>query len=77
MAANNALPSEEPFVPDMERRMLMNYILLGSLVGSIGPLGYGFISFFIPPIQSGGDGGVDALDANGDVIKLTAWKANH
>lgn len=43
-------PTNDPngFVPDMERRVLMNYILLASAAGPIGIMGGAYISFFIP-----------------------------
>ena len=41
-------PGETDFVPDMERRNIMNLILLSSLGLTGGTLAYGFVSFFIP-----------------------------
>lgn len=36
------------FVPDMQRRTLMNYLLLASTAGPVGLLGGGFLFFFYP-----------------------------
>lgn len=77
MAGAGSLPAEDTFVPDMERRTLMNLILLGSLGLSGGTLAYGFISFFIPVIAPAGAGGVVATDALGDNVTLEGWKAAH
>ena len=64
-------PTNDPngFVPDMERRVLMNYLLLASLAGPVGIMGGAFIMFFIPRTSSGSGGAQNALDRNGDVIK--------
>lgn len=64
-------------IPDMEKRNLMNLILLGSLTATIGSLGGPFAYYFYPSVGGGGGGALPALDANGDVITLTSWKSNH
>lgn len=43
---------EEPFVPDMNRRQLMNAILLGSVGLNVLGLAVPYIAFFVP--RSGG-----------------------
>jgi len=61
-------------VPSMEKRILMNYILLAGTAPTVGILGGAYIDFFIPRTPKGGEGGTLALDRNGDVVKLTSWK---
>ena len=63
----------DDFVPDMQRRSIMNLVLLGGAGVPVLWLGGGFVYFFVPPSKGGGGGGLKALDANGDVVKSTAW----
>jgi len=56
----------DDFVPDMQRRSIMNLVLLGGAALPVGWMGGGFIYFFVPPVKGGGSGGVIALDALGD-----------
>lgn len=44
---------EEPFVPDMDRRKLMNAILLGSVGLNVLGLGVPYIAFFVPRSAGG------------------------
>jgi hypothetical protein len=53
----------DSFVPDMQRRSIMNLVLLGGAAVPVGWMGGGFIYFFVPPSKGGGEGGVKALDA--------------
>lgn len=55
----------------------MNLVLLGGAAVPVGWMGGGFVYFFVPPSKGGGSGALKALDANGDVVKLGAWKAAH
>jgi cytochrome b6-f complex iron-sulfur subunit len=64
------------FVPDMQRRTIMNLVLLGGAAVPVGWMGGGFVYFFVPPAGKGGGGGVAALDAKGDAVKSKAWAAN-
>merc|ERR1719454_1145497 len=65
----------DDFVPDMQRRTIMNLVLLGGAgVPVLWMLG-GFVYFFVPP--GGGGGGLIAKDANGDDVLVQSWiKAN-
>jgi len=65
----------DDFVPDMQRRTIMNLVLLGGAALPLGWMGGGFIYFFVPPAKSGGEGALKALDANGDVVLSKAWLA--
>lgn len=69
--------SADEFVPDMQRRSIMNLVLLGGAALPVGWMGGGFIYFFVPPVTGGGSAGVAALDALGDQVKLSSWKAKH
>lgn len=68
MMAEAALDAED-FVPDMQRRSIMNLVLLGGAAVPVGWLGGGFVYFFVPATGGGGEGALKALDANGDVVK--------
>lgn len=45
---------EEAFVPDMERRKLMNTILLGSVGLNVAGLAVPYVAFFVPKKSGGG-----------------------
>merc|ERR1719310_165568 len=61
------------FVPDMQRRTVMNLVLLGGAgVPVLWMLG-GFVFFFIPNTGGGGGGGLIAKDALGDDVKGEEW----
>jgi cytochrome b6-f complex iron-sulfur subunit len=78
MAESPASNYEPPtMVPDMAKRTLMNWLLVGASSGPILGMGFPYILFFVPRSKGSGSAGVDALDRNGDVVKLTAWKSNH
>jgi len=65
------------FVPDMQRRTIMNLVLLGGAAIPVGWLGGGFVYFFIPPSKGGGGGGLVAKDALGDDVTVTGWTKAH
>merc|ERR1719443_1736171 len=69
--------AEGELVPDMQRRTIMNLILLGGAGVPVLWLAGGFIYYLIPPGGGGGGGGLTAKDANGDDVKVADWaKAN-
>ena len=76
MAAGGA-EAEAQFIPDMGRRRLMNAFLLGSISGPITVVAGVLVSYLTPAKAGGGNAGTAARDRNGDVVKLTAWKATH
>ena len=55
--AEMAAAADGEFVPDMQRRTIMNLVLLGGAAVPVGWMGGGFIYFFVPPAQSGGSAG--------------------
>jgi len=67
----------DDFVPDMQRRTIMNLVLLGGAGVPVLWLGGGFVYFFVPPGGGGGGGGVIAKDALGDDVKFTEWAAKN
>jgi cytochrome b6-f complex iron-sulfur subunit len=71
------MSAADGFVPDMQRRTIMNLVLLGGAAVPVGWLAGGFIYFFIPNTGGGGGGGLIAKDALGDDVKVASWvKAN-
>jgi len=67
----------DDFVPDMQRRTIMNLVLLGGAAIPVGWLGGGFVYFFVPPGGGGGGGGLVAKDALGDDVTKAKWTAAH
>jgi len=69
--------SSDTFVPDMDRRNIMNGILLGSVGTVVLGLGVPYAAFFVPPSSGGAGGGTAALDALGNGITEASWLATH
>ena len=67
----------DDFVPDMQRRTIMNLVLLGGAAVPVGWLAGGFIYFFVPPGGGGGGAGVVAKDALGDAVTKAGWTKSH
>ena len=66
------------FVPDMERRNIMNLILLvGGIIPSVGGLAIPYILFFIPKTNDSTAGGLPALSKAGDKITFEGWLDSH
>jgi len=72
-----AAAGAEEFVPDMQRRTIMNLILLGGAALPVGWMGGGFVYFFVPPGGAGGSGGLVAKDALGDDVTFEKWLSTH
>merc|ERR1712051_1183017 len=66
--------SDELYI-DMDRRNLMNLILVGSAAVTVGGLAVPYIAFFVPPGSGGGAGGVAAKDALGNDIIAAEYLA--
>jgi len=71
------MASADGFVPDAEKRGLMNLILLGSVAATVASLGGPFIYYFYPAGVGGGGGGVIAKDALGDDVTFKGWLDTH
>ncbi|CAM8952936.1 unnamed protein product [Rhodiola kirilowii] len=71
----SSIPADR--VPDMEKRKLMNLLLLGALslptAGMLVPYG----SFLAPPGSGGGGGGTVAKDALGNDVIAAEWLKTH
>jgi cytochrome b6-f complex iron-sulfur subunit len=67
--------ADAEFYIDMDRRNLMNLILLGSATVTVGTLAVPFIAFFLPPSAGGSGGGTLALDAIGGEIIASDYLA--
>jgi len=65
----------DEFYIDMDRRNIMNLILVGSAAVTVGGLAVPYILFFVPPGAGGGGGGVTAKDALGNDISASAYLA--
>ena len=63
-----SMASAGGFVPDMERRNVMNLVLVAGAALPVGWLGGGFIYFLVPP--GGGGGGLLAKDALGNEVNV-------
>ena len=69
--------ASDAFVPDMERRNIMNLILVGSAGLTVAGLGLPYVFFFFPPGGGGAGGGVAAKDNLGNAITKAGWLATH
>lgn len=67
MTAVKAAATEELYI-DEERRFLMNLIMVGSGLVTVGAFGIPYVAFFFPPGAGGGSGGTTAKDALGNDI---------
>jgi cytochrome b6-f complex iron-sulfur subunit len=73
----DAAASEDAFVPDMDRRKIMNNILLGSVGLTVAGLAGPYLYFFVPKGSGGGGGGIPAKDALGNDITVDSWTSTH
>ncbi len=74
---NGPSGSGDDYIPDMNKRMLLNLLLVGS-VGLPASIMLGtYASFFVPPIKKSGAGGVVAKDALGTPIKKETYLKTH
>jgi cytochrome b6-f complex iron-sulfur subunit len=67
----------DAFVPDMQRRTIMNLVLLGGAAVPVGWLGGGFVYFFVPAGGNSGGAGLVAKDALGDDVLFDKWLSTH
>ena len=78
LTAPKALVEEGAFVPDMERRNIMNLILVfGGALPAVGGLAIPYLLFFIPRGGGGGAGGLPALTKAGDQVTFKSWLDTH
>merc|ERR1719284_1125686 len=75
---NTAMMAADTMVPDMNKRITMNAVLLaGGVLPVVSCLGVPFVLFFIPKGGSGGGGAITALDKNGDAVTVEGWLKDH
>ena len=73
-----ALVEEGEFIPDMERRNIMNLVLLfGGVAPAVGGLAVPYVLFFVPRTSGGGGAGLVAKTKAGDDITLKSWMTDH
>jgi cytochrome b6-f complex iron-sulfur subunit len=77
LKASEIMEDNTNYIPDQERRNLMNWILVGSAAGTVGGLAVPYLSFFVPPTSSSAGGAISAKDALGHDISATAYLASH
>jgi len=65
------------FVPDMQRRMLMNLVTVAASAVPVLVLLGGYLWYFIPQTGGGGSGAALAGDINGNPIKISDWVKAH
>merc|ERR1712113_537702 len=65
--------ADDEFYIDMNRRNIMNLILLGSATVTVGGLAVPYIAFFVPPGGGGGGGAVTAKDKLGNDLVAQAY----
>jgi len=72
-AARMSAAAEGDIVPDMQRRTIMNLVLLGGAGVPVLWLAGGFVYFLVPPSGGGGGGGLLAKDALGNDVTASDW----
>eukprot|EP01025_Chloroclados_australasicus_P028745 TRINITY_DN28483_c0_g1_i2.p1 TRINITY_DN28483_c0_g1~~TRINITY_DN28483_c0_g1_i2.p1 ORF type:complete len:315 (-),score=27.68 TRINITY_DN28483_c0_g1_i2:275-1219(-) len=73
----NASGAAAEDVPDMNKRNIMNLLLLGAAGLPIGTMAVPYLAFFVPKSSGGGAGGQTAKDALGNDIKQSVWIQSH
>jgi cytochrome b6-f complex iron-sulfur subunit len=71
------MSAQSDFVPDMQRRTIMNLILLGGLAVPVGWMGLGYVYYFYPPSKGGKGGGTIAKDSIGNTVTFQSWLDSH
>jgi len=71
------MASEAADYIDMDRRVIMNLILVGSAGLTVGGLAVPFILFFLPPGGGGGGGAITAKDALGNDLVFADYLKSH
>lgn len=64
-------------VPDMDKRNVMNLVLLGGIGLPVGAMAVPFLAFFVPASSGGDGGGQVAKDALGNDISKASWLKTH
>ena len=75
--ASEIVDDGELYYIDQERRNLMNWILVGSAVVTVGGLAVPYLSFFVPPVPANSGGAIPAKDELGHDVSATSYLASH
>lgn len=75
-AVRHTAPIAKTFVPDMQRRTILNTALLGAAGVPVIWMGGAFLYFFVPPVAMT-TGGLIARDANGNDVVADVWRQSH
>jgi cytochrome b6-f complex iron-sulfur subunit len=67
----------DEFVPDMQRRMLMNLVVVATSAVPVGVLLGGYIWYIVPPEEGGGSAGQKVGDPDGNPVNLDKWMSTH
>eukprot|EP01025_Chloroclados_australasicus_P028765 TRINITY_DN284_c2_g1_i3.p2 TRINITY_DN284_c2_g1~~TRINITY_DN284_c2_g1_i3.p2 ORF type:complete len:217 (+),score=26.78 TRINITY_DN284_c2_g1_i3:121-771(+) len=73
----NATTTSAEDVPDMNKRNIMNLLLVGAAGLPIGTMAVPYLAFFVPKSSGGSGGGQTAKDALGNDIKQSTWLQTH
>lgn len=65
------------FVPDLQRRTLMNLVVVAASAVPVLVLLGGYIYYFVPEVGGGGGGATICGDITGAPISLTTWMKTH
>lgn len=65
------------FVPDMQRRQLMNFVAIAATAIPAGVLIGGYAWYFFPQLGGGAGGALLCGDINGNPVPLATWMKNH
>ncbi|KAK9794315.1 hypothetical protein WJX73_005934 [Symbiochloris irregularis] len=64
-------------VPSPEKRVIMNWLLVGAAALPVTGLAVPYIAFFVPPSTGGGGDSIAAKDAAGNDVVATKWLKEH
>jgi len=65
------------FVPDMQRRQLMNFVVVASAAVPVSVLLGGYLYYFYPVVDGGAGGATPCGDVDGNPVTLTDWVKRH
>jgi len=65
------------FVPDMQRRTLMNLVMVGATAVPILAILFCWAQYFVPPSAGGSGGATIALDEESKTVSFAEWVKNH
>jgi len=65
------------FVPDMQRRQLMNFVVVASAAVPVSVLLGGYLYYFYPVVDGGAGGATPCGDVDGNPVTLEGWVKSH